>query len=79
MRTSAGNIVIPQQDDINGVGVLYGIPILDSGGDGDGVPDSTDNCPNDANPDQIDSDSNGIGDACQVKVLPWLILLLSND
>jgi hypothetical protein len=32
--------------------------------DGDGVPDSTDNCPSDANPAQEDVDSDGLGDAC---------------
>jgi hypothetical protein len=32
--------------------------------DGDGVPDSTDNCPVDFNPDQADRDGDGIGDAC---------------
>ncbi|HEX8181042.1 MAG TPA: thrombospondin type 3 repeat-containing protein [Pyrinomonadaceae bacterium] len=36
---------------------------LDS--DGDGVPDQTDNCPSSFNPDQTDTDNNGIGDACQ--------------
>ena len=35
-------------------------------GDGDGVPDSTDNCPLDANPLQEDSDEDGTGDACDV-------------
>jgi len=39
--------------------------------DGDGIPDFRDNCPNDFNPDQADSDGNGIGDACQV--IPVLI------
>jgi outer membrane protein assembly factor BamB len=32
--------------------------------DGDGVPDITDNCPAVWNPDQKDSDHDGIGDAC---------------
>jgi hypothetical protein len=32
--------------------------------DGDGIPDSTDNCPAVANPDQADADNDGLGDAC---------------
>ena len=32
--------------------------------DGDAVPDSLDNCPAVANPNQADGDANGIGDAC---------------
>jgi hypothetical protein len=42
--------------------------LLDSlGGDADAdrIPDETDNCPFVANPDQTDSDGNGVGDACQ--------------
>jgi fermentation-respiration switch protein FrsA (DUF1100 family) len=35
-----------------------------SDGDGDGWPDSIDNCPADANPDQADSDGDGLGNAC---------------
>jgi hypothetical protein len=34
--------------------------------DGDGVPDSEDNCPNDTNPDQLDSDEDGVGAVCDV-------------
>lgn len=34
--------------------------------DGDGVIDSVDNCPFVENPDQLDSDSDGLGDACDV-------------
>jgi len=32
--------------------------------DGDGLPNWDDNCPEDYNPDQADTDSNGVGDAC---------------
>ena len=32
--------------------------------DGDGIPDNFDNCPTVPNPDQADSNGNGIGDAC---------------
>ena len=32
--------------------------------DGDGWPDSIDNCPADANPDQADSDGDGTGNSC---------------
>ena len=32
--------------------------------DSDGIPDSTDNCPSEPNPDQSDIDNDGIGDVC---------------
>jgi Right handed beta helix region/Thrombospondin type 3 repeat len=32
--------------------------------DGDGVPDSNDNCPENSNPDQADFDHDGVGDVC---------------
>ena len=37
-------------------------------GDGDGVPDSTDNCVDDVNPGQEDSDGDSYGDACDLCV-----------
>ena len=37
--------------------------------DGDGVDDSIDNCVNVSNPDQADSNGNGIGDACDTVVI----------
>ncbi|MBU1975487.1 MAG: thrombospondin type 3 repeat-containing protein [Nanoarchaeota archaeon] len=40
--------------------------LIDS--DCDIYPDIDDNCPNTANPDQEDSDGNGIGDACESRV-----------
>lgn len=33
-------------------------------GDADGIPDLGDNCPDRANPEQVDSDEDGTGDAC---------------
>jgi hypothetical protein len=41
-------------------GTLRGCP----DGDGDGVRDLDDNCPTVVNPDQADSDGDGLGDAC---------------
>jgi len=34
--------------------------------DNDGLSDDCDNCPNVANPDQLDCNNNGIGDACEL-------------
>lgn len=42
--------------------VVSSIPIPDA--DGDGLPDTADNCPAMANPDQSDLDTDGLGDVC---------------
>jgi hypothetical protein len=42
--------------------LVVSIELLDS--DDDDVPDVSDNCPDDANPDQEDTDKDGTGDAC---------------
>ncbi len=43
----------------------FGVTVnVDYDDDNDGVPDSTDNCPNDYNPSQADSDSDGTGNVC---------------
>jgi thrombospondin type 3 repeat protein len=46
--------------------VLSASPVNDQpvDSDGDGIPDTQDNCPTVANADQRDSDGDGVGDAC---------------
>jgi len=39
----------------------------------DGVPDYRDNCPNVPNPDQLDSNGNGVGDACETTLNNGLV------
>jgi hypothetical protein len=42
--------------------------------DGDGIPDSADNCPDVPNVDQVDVDGDKIGDACD-PAIPWKVSL----
>ncbi|MFT3773492.1 MAG: DNRLRE domain-containing protein [Minicystis sp.] len=45
---------------------LSGVSVGEVGDtDGDGIPDGNDNCPTRFNPNQLDSDANGTGDACE--------------
>ena len=46
----------------DGTAFLVVPPLIDS--DQDGVTDDIDNCPLDSNPSQLDTDADGIGDAC---------------
>ena len=67
-------VVVTQVDDCcvqnnlySAIVVLNGeIVIIDPDTDDDDVPDSEDNCPETFNPDQADSDLDGVGDACDV-------------
>jgi len=50
--------------DCYGQGFDVNVPPTTCDFDGDGIPYIDDNCPSLPNPDQADSDGNGIGDAC---------------
>ncbi|MFH1688370.1 MAG: thrombospondin type 3 repeat-containing protein [bacterium] len=45
-------------------GILGGDGPGDTDSDSDGIPDRLDNCPNTSNPDQSDTDEDGVGDVC---------------
>ncbi|SDD88280.1 thrombospondin type 3 repeat-containing protein [Riemerella columbipharyngis] len=69
MATEYGRIMIKADDNIflavnkAEITVKEGEePVTDK--DGDGIEDGKDNCPNIANPDQKDTDNDGIGDIC---------------
>jgi len=62
--SSASNLVI---DDDNGNDDVFvrAIQFCDDDADCDGIPDAVDNCPLYSNPDQADSNGDGIGDVCE--------------
>ena len=51
-------------DEVEATFDLFVGRIVDRDDDDDGVPDTTDNCPQIANPDQEDFDNDGLGDVC---------------
>ena len=68
----------PGRDDEYGYGLvdvvaaynrLQACPPGGPDGDGDGIPDTCDNCPAQVNPDQADSDDDGAGDVCDNCIL----------
>jgi len=58
------------------IGLTKSSPLPD--GDGDGIPDGEDNCPELENPTQIDSDSDGSGDECDDTPYPAEIITVDS-
>jgi Thrombospondin type 3 repeat len=57
--------------DLDAVAAVHSVDVAGlPDADGDGFPDVADSCPGLANPDQADSDGDGVGDACDVDAGP---------
>jgi hypothetical protein len=64
--TTGGNPSYPARMAVSAtVGVLHVYAVFLNDADGDGIRDELDNCPTVANPSQLDTNGDGIGDACQ--------------
>jgi uncharacterized repeat protein (TIGR03803 family) len=61
-----------------GGGVVFRL-VSTTDSDGDGVFDWSDNCPSTSNPDQLDADSDRIGDACDPESAPPTVDLIAPD
>ena len=60
-------IVFHSDQSVNEEGVVLDDFVVDGttpDNDGDGIPNPNDNCVNTANPDQLDTDGDGLGDVC---------------
>ncbi len=65
LRVRQGN----NEAQFSGVRVIELDAVGDFDGDGDGIADGRDNCPDAFNDDQLDDDENGVGNACDCQVL----------
>lgn len=63
---------MPDPDAVSLVGEWIDVTLLRTDSDEDGVPDDEDLCPSVYDPDQLDGDSDGVGDACDPDYLPDL-------
>src|SRR4051794_6552320 len=64
--TAPGDTTVADGSNGSGSAVLDAGPDAPTDTDNDGIPDSLDNCPTVANPDQRDHDVDGRGDVCDL-------------
>lgn len=53
--------------------IITPLPDDDADSDGDGVPDDVDLCPDRPNPDQLDRNGDGLGDACEDTIVAMAV------
>ena len=71
----ARGTVLPDPEALLIVGEWIDVALVEPDTDEDGVPDEEDVCPGVYDPDQIDSDLDGVGDACDPDAWPDLTVL----